>query len=245
MKSFRTPLLLLLLAVLSAGSRAHPVVADGVDHGRCSLSWAPIRAAEVFFVGLAGADTVPAGPGAMIRPERFPVRLRIYGQVVRVQLLNSGAPANLRSALASAEHPNVVVVPWSHDEACQPRYWRGSARWLTAELEGFYEASLRPEELWAGGLPTFDVRFPAFTPYPHAGVPRPGTGSADERLSPSEYFELYSALPTEREWNPGAPEAADRLLLWETANPLLARRYPADVMLPLLKRHFGLVSQGN
>ena len=215
-----------------------------IDSPLCSLPSVRTARPDLFFVGTALGDTVRAGQGEVVvrhngggsgsRQSRG-----IFGQVIRIDLLNSDAPSELKDALPLSRH-EVVLVPWGYDSICEPAYWYQSARFTEAGLEGLYSARLRPRRLWLGDRPTFDAFFAYFTPYPHAPAFRSRYGGIREdrdhpALTAREYFSLNSALPTSVEVTRSPTTAYDRLRDWELQNPELAGRYPANEILAYTK----------
>src|SRR5688572_21024643 len=110
-----------------------------VDSPLCSLASVRTVRPDLFFVGTALGDTVRAGQGEVVvrnngggsgsRQNR-----EIFGQVIRIDLLNSDAPIELKDALPVSRQ-EVVLVPWGYDSICLPDYWNQSARFTEAGLE--------------------------------------------------------------------------------------------------------------
>lgn len=213
---------------------------------RCSLSPFRVGRSDLYLVGTALSDTLFAGPGEVV-PSGQPghwgsgERREVYGQLVRVELLNPDAPVELREALDHADPPNVLMVPWDYDPSCATTYWTRSARWIEPGLEGFYIARLRPRTLWVEGRPTFDAFLADLAVYPHGSFFVAGYRGTRERLSLTarEYFSLHSALPTAGETRESVSKALDRVRAWEAENPDLTGRYPADETLARVKGHLG------
>lgn len=211
---------------------------------RCSKVWGPGIRAPLYFVGTAVTDTLHVGAGDITptgqegHSGRGTQRV-VYGQIVRVELLGNDVPEELRAALRSMPHPEVVLVPWDYDPACNPTYWSRSARWIEPNSEGFYDlgAQIRPRNVWIDERPIFDVFFTNPVPYPTGVMFRSAVrnDTARRQLTAREYFELHSALPTAAELTGSSQDAADRLNAWETANPELVGRYPANIILSIIK----------
>jgi hypothetical protein len=218
-----------------------------IDRPLCSLPSVRTVRPDLFFVGTALGDTVRAGQGEVVVRHNGGSSSRqnreIFGQVIRIDLLNSDAPGELEDALPVSRR-EVVLVPWGYDSICLPAYWNQSARFSEAGLEGLYSASLRPRRLWVGDRPTFDAYFAYFTPYPHAPAFRSEySGIRGDRDHPAltarEHFSLNSALPTSSEVTRSPTTAYDRLRDWELQNPELAGRYPANEILAYMKPRQG------
>lgn len=134
-----------------------------------------------------------------------------------------------------------VVVPWDYDPACQPVPWARSARWVTHAEPGFYRARPRPRAAWIQGRPTYDAFRADIEPYPHGkyferGYRNTDSAQAPGALTPSEYFELYSALPASADAVRDPEAALARLLEWEASHPDQAKRFPATRVLSYARR---------
>jgi hypothetical protein len=228
--SVHSVIALFLAVVWRAGTSNNPA---GADTSLCSLVPVTTVRSAVYFVGTPLGDTIRAGPGDVTPSVYGPGKPGdVYGQVIRIELLNSDAPIELRDALSrSSQH--ALLVPWGYDSMCQPANWSQTARFAEPGLEGLYSGRLRPRRLWVGERPTFDVFFAGYvTPYPHGaqhrnayrGTSAPNNGQS---LTAREYFSLVSALPTSGELSRSPATAYDRLREWASQNPELAARYPA------------------
>jgi hypothetical protein len=211
-------------------------------HDVCSIVWAAGVRAPLHFLGTATGDTVLAGRGAVEPTGQFGhsgsgASRPVYGQLVRIDRLGEDAPEALRAAILGQSDGLVAIVPWDYDPSCRPTYWARSSLWLEPQLQGVHTALLRRPEHWADGRPTLDVIYTIHTPYPSAAVfryERPGI-PVSTRLTPVEYFELYSALPNDAELRARSSDARLRLAAWETANPALVDVYPANMILRIVK----------
>lgn len=210
----------------------------------------PPYTGSVHFIGVATADTVRAGAGAI----RFrtsgghfgPGTARtIHGQRVRVTRLGRTASDEVRRAVEA--HGEVVLVPWDYGPDCYPVPWTRSARWMDAGTSGAFVARLRDRAHWVDGRPTLDVHAPQFVPYPTApGLMRQVAPQLLQRaadgahLSADELVDLYDVLTPLAVALPqgiGAADtvslvrALDALLGWEREHAALAARYPARFMV--------------
>jgi hypothetical protein len=134
-----------------------------------------------------------------------------------------------------------VLVPWAYAEDCRPIAWRGRLRWMGEGARGAVTGWLRPEQGWIGGLPTFDVEMAWREPVWAEGEPRwIEAGSSGRRMTPEEFVELYSALPSFelQEHDPAA--ARRRLRDWEREHADLAKLAPGATILAGLRRRLGL-----
>jgi hypothetical protein len=97
---------------------------------------------------------------------------------------------------------------------------------------------LRPEAGWIGGLPTFDVEMAWREPVWAEGEPRwsDAMGNA-RRMTPEEFAELYSALPTYDLLKRSPKVAAERMRAWEREHPELAKLVPAATMAGYVYRY--------
>lgn len=199
--------------------------------------WQNRRQPVVYFVAEPTPDTAYAGmytdaayPGTEQQRPR-----RIYGQVVRVQRIAGAGAEALERTLAGDPHRRAVVISHDLGAACEdiPR----SGRWLpSSPRPGFFVASIRHPQRWAGGLPTFEVHPPSPYPCPYGGQFLDKYVRAYPRwdvptLSADECFDLYAALPG---WSEIAadPHAAFRpVWRWRARHPHLAEAFPARRML--------------
>jgi hypothetical protein len=200
---------------------------------RCSLApYVGVRLDSTFLVGVALPDTLRAGRGSVAvstegghwgsgRPRE------VYGQLVHFEMVNADAPEALRSL--PPERRKIILVPWDYDAGCKPTYWTRSAAWVEAGREGFYTVRLRPIHDWVNGIPVADAFTADRNPYrPRKELRGAYAGGV---ITPSEYFSLYSVLPTLSEFDEQLSVVRKRLSAWELANPAAAKRSPADRIL--------------
>lgn len=199
--------------------------------------WRARRRPVVYFVAEPTRDTAYTGvytEPALGSVEQARPR-RIYGQVVRVRRIAGAGAAALDRVLTRDPYRRAVVISHDLGAACEdiPR----SGRWLpTSSRPGFFVASVRHPERWAGGLPTLEVGAASAYPYPYGGRFFYEYTRAHPRwnvpvLTADEYFDLYAALPG---WSDiaAAPRAAfERLWAWRARHPQLAQAFPAQRML--------------
>ena len=213
----------------------------------CSMRPLPAirNASMTHFVGEALKDTVFAGPG-LVMPRMDLGQWtqaeanRVYAQLVRIDSLGGFGETALEVTFSRRGSRDVAVVPWEYGPSCEPRIWTKSVRWIEPGLVGFYAVRLRPDSLWIDGRPTFDALAANLQPYPHAPFLRRGyrgTRALAERpsLDAHEMFGLHEALPVYVGRSIDSA-SVDNILRWEAANPELARKYPADVMLEEVRR---------
>jgi hypothetical protein len=193
----------------------------------------PLSATQLFFTGVATADTLPAGPGTVGYSSRAghsgPANHKpIHGQVIRTDRIGGPAAEQL-----SGEVREVVVVPWGYDTACRPLVLGGSFRWVEPGTAGFYIAVLRAPEHWVDGKPTVDLHNPGHLPY--TGTERIREMGRDTAvaslLSPDQIFDFYQAAPFAAEVVRLRSESLEPLRSWAIARPDLARRPPAERLL--------------
>jgi hypothetical protein len=221
----------LCLAAVTLG--ATPVAA-------CDPAWLPMARPEGIsvFVALALADTVLDGAVAMAQRRLhrgFGSRLDPVvghtrgGQRVRLLRWDDSGPARAREA---------VLVPWAYGPDCRPVRWSGRLRWMPEGTRGAFTGWLRPQEGWIGGLPTFDVEMAWREPVWAAPEPRwPEAGPGERRMTPEEFVELYSALPTVELLERDPAEAAERVRRWALGHAELAKLAPAITMTSYVYRH--------
>ena len=242
---FWTGGLLMLTLPVVWGLGLEPPVHDSL--GRCSIPpFAALRRAEsTALLARAASDTLAAGPGNVVFDRRtHPMRSDrsqfIYGQRFTVEDLSGAYAEVLRDVFSSRGSRDIVVVPWEHDEACQPALWPGSARWVPVGGQGaFVDLRLRPRHRWAQGIPTFDAPLGYYAPYPIAPAYRDGflaeVFGSRQTLTPRMFLNLYLALPT-REAAEEDPEAALRIIeRWEATHVEESRRAPATFILRLAR----------
>lgn len=175
--------------------------------------------APLFAVATALEDTVLAGPGPIRYPAGDTTALQsIHGQRFRLDALGGDVPAWLDGEVTEA-----VLVPYGWE--CRETWrWRES-RWAQPGLQVFVDLNLRPREMWAGGLPTFDVEV-VHDVYPESYTRYVDT--ADNLLTPTQVFALTRVLPTYDQVEAAPDSAYGPLLAWARANPGLAARFPAS-----------------
>jgi hypothetical protein len=199
---------------------------------------APLTDSQVFFTGVVTANTVEAGPGEVKyglrdgRPGHAPAR-PIHGQVFRIERIGGPKAGGLPAGLGE-----IVVVPWDYDASCQTLAWPADAQWTPPGTRGFVTGTLRPREHWVNGRPTLDTHNPYYLPY--TGSQRvPGISRdvpIEDFLAPDHVFELHQVLPTRSALARGGEEAVAPLRAWVAANPELASRPPAALMIGLVLR---------
>jgi hypothetical protein len=224
------------LAILCLGTA---LTVGAAPLAACDPAWLPSARPDgiTAFVALALAETVLdtfAPPLAARTHTLFAQRLDAFaghsrgGQ--RVRLLRSSDASVARAGEA-------VLVPWAYRPDCRPVAWTDRLDWIPAGTRGVVTAWLRPREQWLANLPTYDVEMAWREPIWVEGEPRwTMTGSGEALMSPEEFFELYSALPTVAEMDRSPRDAADKLRRWEQAHPALAARVPATTILNNARR---------
>jgi hypothetical protein len=208
---------------LVAGCAAAAAAASATAAHACSLAPFPISRDGVHLIGTATADTLPAGAAGMeyeLGPEAEDGP--IYGQVVRVERLGGADAASLPPGT-----DRLVLVPWGYGPDCRTTRWSASAHWVQPGERGLFWAGLRPREQWVDGLPTLDVGQPYQLPYPQ----RAYEDDPDSLMTVEQAFELIDLLPLWDEFEADPEEARQPLLRWARANPDLARRFPASVVV--------------
>jgi hypothetical protein len=221
----------LCLAALTVG--ATPLAA-------CDPAWLPMARPEgiSILVALALADTALDGAIALGKRRLHPAfggRLDSVigdtpgGQRVRLIRWDSAEPSRAREA---------VLVPWAYGPDCRPLAWKGRLRWMPEAARGAITGWLRPKEGWIGGLPTLDVEMAWREPVWAGREPRwPDAGPGERRMSPEEFVQLYSALPTVELLRREPREAADRMRRWEREHAELARLAPAATLAGYVYRY--------
>jgi hypothetical protein len=206
----------------------------------CDPVWLPIARPDGIsvFVALALADTVLDGAVAVAKARLHPgfgSRLDTVigdtpgGQRVRLLRWDGAGEARAREA---------VLVPWAYGPDCRPLAWSGRIRWMPEGIRGAVTGWLRPKEGWIGGLPTFDVEMAWREPVWAEREPRwPDAAPGERPMTPGEFVDLYSALPTNELLQRKPAEAAERMRQWELAHPELARLAPATAMISSVHRY--------
>jgi hypothetical protein len=206
----------------------------------CDPAWLPMSRPDGIsvFVALALADTVldaAMAAGKVRLHAGFGERLdTVIGDTrggQRVRLFRSSHAGRLGGREA-------VLVPWAYGPDCRPIAWRERLRWMAEGTRGAFRGWLRPEAGWIGGLPTFDVEMATLEPVWAEGEPRwPDAVSGARRMTPEEFTELYSALPTSELLKREPQEAASRLRRWERQHPDLAKLSPAATITGSVYRY--------
>ncbi len=206
----------------------------------CDPAWLPMARPEgiSIFVALALADTLLDGAMALGK-----ARLRAGfgervdsaigetrgGQRVRLLRWNEAGRRTAREA---------VLVPWAYGPDCRPIAWGDRLRWMPEGRRGAITGWLRPEQGWIGGLPTFDVEMAWREPVWAEGEPRwPEAAGTGRRMSPEEFLELYSALPTFERLKQHPRAAAEGLRAWEREHPGITKLAPAGTMTGYVYRY--------
>ncbi|HEX2210932.1 MAG TPA: hypothetical protein VHG93_24825 [Longimicrobium sp.] len=209
-----------MAALLLAGTAlaARPDASDACQTRRALSVRAPL-----FLMATARADTVRAGRGPIEYNVGDTTRLeRIHGQRFRLDSVGGDEAAGLDAGAGT----EAVLVPYGWE--CGETWRWHEARWATPDSQVFADAELWPREMWVDGMPTFSVELV------HDVYPENYTDYLESdtvvMLSPAQVFAIHQVLPTSRQ--AGAPDSAYApLLAWARANPALAARFPATVML--------------
>jgi hypothetical protein len=173
-------------------------------------------------LGTAVADSVLADPGTPVA-ERADTP-RIYGQRIRIDSLSVTAPREL-AVLRSSARRDVIIVPWDFDAACRRARWTQTVLWVTPGRTSFFGAVLRDRQHWAGDIPTFDIEFARFEPYPQRIEDGPpGTTPADA-LTAAEMFSMNESLPMAGD---SSANAYTRFAEWQRRHPELVKKFPAS-----------------
>jgi hypothetical protein len=221
----------LCLAALTLG--ATPLAA-------CDPVWLPMARPEGIsaLVVLSLADTVLDGAIALANARLhtgFGKRVDTVigetrgGQRVRILQWNEAGRPMAREA---------VLVPWAYGPDCRPIAWSGRIRWMPEGIRGAITGWLRPTEGWLGGLPTLDVEMAWREPVWAEGEPRwPEAVSDKRRMTPEEFAELYSALPTFELLKRDPKVAVERMRRWQREHAELAELAPAATMAGYVYRY--------
>ncbi|HYC31870.1 MAG TPA: hypothetical protein VEB59_06235 [Gemmatimonadales bacterium] len=228
----RSLIVCLACAVTALSVGAAPLAA-------CDPMWLPVARPDGIsvMVALALAETVldtVAGGIAARTHSGFGRRLDEYGGRTpggqRVRLLGWGERDSMRWREA-------VLVPWAYREDCRPIAWAGRLDWMPAGTRGAVTGWLRPREHWLGGVPTLDVEMAWREPIWAESEPRWHAGASDaRRMTPEEFLELYSALPTTERLERSPREVSAELRYWERDHSELAALAPATTMLAGIHR---------
>jgi hypothetical protein len=191
---------------------------------------------QLEFIGVASADTVEAGVGAMqLHDERGrPIRSsrrRVFGQIVRVDRMGTGGLTALKAQLSQGSR-DVVLVPWSDNGRCSTTFHRGSARWLAPGTRALFWVVPRDPKHWVGGRPTFDMDPMGYGAY--VG-PTTESAAADSMLTPDELLTFSDALPSRDTGTPTdtTHRELEPLRRWMREHPDLAGRDPARTQISM------------
>ena len=205
----------------------------------CDPVWLPIARPDgvTAFVALALAETVLDSFAAPLAARTHSLFARGLDESSgrsrggqRVRVLRSISPSNPQSREA-------VLVPWAYREDCRPIGWTDRLDWIPAGTRGVVTGWLRPREHWLADLPTYDVEMAWREPIWAEKEPRwTLTGSNEALMTPDEFLDLYTALPTWGDLDRSPREASDKLRRWEQAHPGLAARAPANTILGNARR---------
>jgi hypothetical protein len=221
----------LLLAALTMG--VTPLAA-------CDPAWLPMARPDGIsvFVVLALADTVLDGAIAAAQARLhsgFGSRVDTVvgetrgGQRVRIIRWDDSVAPRAREA---------VLVPWAYGPDCRPIAWSGRLRWMPEGTRGAVTGWLRPREGWIAGLPTFDVEMAWREPVWADAEPRwPEAVSDARRMTPEQFVELYSALPTLDLLKRDSKRAAEEMREWQRAHGEVAKLAPAATMAGYVYRY--------
>jgi hypothetical protein len=251
---------ILFVALLSLGLGSAAVTGE---EARCTIApgGAFPSTESTYLLGTATPDTLLSGQGPVtptgLRGQQGSGRApSVYGQVIRLERFGGADSATVARALDGADDPRIVVVPWAYDASCAVTTWNGSTRWVPLEERGLFRTPrLRDEEGWAEGLPTFDIYFARFEPYPlasyHREVPRDPRGPRrGPLLTVDEHVHLLQTFPRREVVQHDPEEGAVALTRWEAEHPDLATKYPAADALrsarslirsTLLRRHLDAI----
>ena len=203
----------------------------------CDPVWLPIARPDGIsvFVAVALADTLVDAALAAVKGRLHP------SFEARLDPIVGTTPGGQRVRLPGWEGPasaaEGVLVPWEYGEDCRPIAWRGKPAWIPPGTRGAVAGWLRPRAGWIGGVPTFDVEMAWREPVWAADDPRwfehaPG----ERRMTPEQFVELYTALPTLELVERGPRAAAERMRRWEDTHRDLAALAPAATILTNLYR---------
>jgi hypothetical protein len=203
----------------------------------CSLALLPSRRPVNASVLLASAspDTIAAGPGHVISSGdrgHFGSGAPgpIYGQVFTVARFGGADSTTLARAFQRRRDTRVVIVPWDYDPACKTTRWTRGFAWVPIAKPGTFMLKLRPDSLWADGLPVFDVFVAEFQPYPLSPAYVRILQEIQPRraMSAEQYFELLSAMPTDEDRYNMPDSAWVMFARWQATRADLASLYPAS-----------------
>jgi len=215
-------------AALSVG--ATPLVA-------CDPVWLPIARPDGIsvFVAVALADTMLDTAIAALKGQMHPTFTAQLDRIVGPT--SGGQRVRLPGWEDSAGTAEGVLVPWAYGEDCRPIAWSRQLAWIPAGTRGAVTGWLRPRAGWIGGVPTFDVEMAWREPVWATDDPRwfehtPG----ERRMTPEQFVELYTALPTFDLVERDARAAAELMRRWEDEHRGVAALAPAATILANLYR---------
>lgn len=203
----------------------------------CDPVWLPIARPDGIsvFVAVALADTVLDTAIAALKGRMHPAF------AARLDTIVGTTTGGQRVRLPGWEDPagtvEGVLVPWAYGEDCRPIAWSGQLAWIPAGTRGAVTGWVRPRAGWIGGVPTFDVEMAWREPVWATDDPRwfehtPG----ERRMTPEQFVELYTALPTFELVERDARAAAERMRRWDDSHRSLAGLAPASTILANLYR---------
>jgi hypothetical protein len=234
-----------ILALLLVGNVPRTATAETgtLKPPMCSLKapgFARLRdSVAIAFVGTAGDDTVPAGPGLVQYGTGHghfgPGTPRaIYGQRVRVERLERVVSPTLRDAMTGHDS-SVVLVPWDYAADCSRVVWNRSARWMPPGTTGAFVLRPRARAHWADDRPTFDV-IPEVAIYPpmFPHQQHPARDNAP-RITAEDFLTLYELLPDQRSLYADSVAAMAPLVDWAEKNPDRAARLPIVRLISFMR----------
>ena len=182
----------------------------------CGLPYTGVRSEEfVYLVATARGDTVDVGES-------------MFGQAADVSRV--GGSGAMEWGPVPESDGAVLLIPWGFDDDCAPIRWTGAWRWSPAGAVGFYRGRLRPPEDWVAGRPTLDVYGAVWEGFPHSPWEHP-MASGLPKLTASELYDLYEALPTSEDLAERPYGAVSGLVDWRREAGVLAAAYPARLIV--------------
>ncbi|MFQ5529002.1 MAG: hypothetical protein ACE5FP_01505 [Gemmatimonadota bacterium] len=210
------------ILALTVGALAFMTVAGGSHEvgtpaaRQCAEPFEGIRSGGTsYFVATAREDTVEAGES-------------MFGQAADVSQIG-GFGTDRETGLAGTDR-TVLLVPWGFNDQCAPIQWTGSWRWSPTGTPGFYRGRVRPPASWADGRPTVDIFGAVWEGFPNSPWEHPMADGLP-KLTASELFDLYRALPTGAEVAERPYGAVSELVDWRREAGARAASYPARVIL--------------
>lgn len=131
-----------------------------------------------------------------------------------------------------------VLVPWSFGPDCKPVPWNTNtgAQWSPPTTPAVYSGILRPGGRSTSGPHVIDLYMANLQPlWSDDEAARGRYPGASGFLSPREFLEFYSQLPTDLEFDRRQAGALDRINRWESDHPALSQVEPARSMLASLR----------